>query len=177
MKKFRLLVETFGKFLSVIGTACLLFIMMYIVCSVLSRAVTGKPLLGTFELGATFLPVIAGFFYVNTDLYDRHIRATIIFDRFSPNLQNLLNASYSVIATIIFAMVGWRVALFGIRNFKMMAETSVLGIPIAPFHFVYSFLLLNFAFYMLIKGVNFVAELTPNREGYLQKPTIRTVQN
>ena len=167
MKDFRVLIEWLGKFLSIIGTVCLLFVMMYIVCSVLSRAVIGVPLLGTFELGSTFLPLIAAFFYINTDLHDRHIRATIIIDRFGPKLQNLLNALYSFIAAIIFVMVSWRVTLFGIRNLQIMAETSVLGLPMAPFHFVYAFALLNFAFYMFYKGVLYVVALMSKAESSL----------
>jgi TRAP-type C4-dicarboxylate transport system permease small subunit len=159
MKKLRLFVESFGRFLSVIGTFCLLFIMMYIVCSVLSRAVIGKPLLGTFELGATFLPLIAAFYYINTDVCDRHIRATIIFDRLTPKLKIFLNALYSLIAALIFAMVGYCTITYGIRNLKGMCETSVLHLPIAPFHFVYSFAILSFAFYMVIKTITYAAEL------------------
>ena len=112
MSKLRQLVDSFGKILSVMGTISLLFIMMYIVCSVGSRFITGKPLLGTFELGSTFLPLIAAFYYVNT-------------------------------------------ALFGIRNHQMMAETSVLGLPTAPFLFIYSFLLLNFSIFMFFKAIDY----------------------
>lgn len=155
MLKIRQYVYSFGKFLSVIGTLSLLFIMMYIVCSVASRFITGKPLLGTFELGSTFLPLIAAFYYVNTEIHDRHIRATIIYDRFAPKVRNLLDGLYSLVTAAIFVMVSWRVALFGVRNYQMMAETSVLGLPSAPFLFVYSFLLLNFGVFMLFRAVDY----------------------
>lgn len=154
MSKLRQFVDSFGKILSVMGTLSLLFIMMYIVCSVASRFITGKPLLGTFELGSTFLPLIAAFFYVNTEIHDRHIRASIIFDRFERKTQKFLNGVYSLVTTAIFLMVSWRVALFGVRNHQMMAETSVLGLPTAPFLFVYSFLLLNFAIFMLFRAID-----------------------
>lgn len=168
MKKFKELTESFGKLLSVLGTVSLLFIMMYIVCSVTSRFITGKPLLGTFELGATFLPLIAAFYYVYTEIHDRHIRATIIYDRFSPQVRQFLDSLYAFTAAIIFAVVSWRVALFGIRNYQMHAETSVLGLPSAPFLFVYSFLLLNFAVFMFVKGVEHAGWI-PSAEAEVQK--------
>ncbi len=152
MEKFRDLTESFGRLLAVLGTISLLFIMMYIVCSVSSRFITGRPFLGTFELGATFLPLIAAFYYVNTEIHDRHIRATIIYDRFSPRVRQLLDTMYAFTAGIIFLVVSWRVCLFGIRNFEMKAETSVLALPSAPFLFVYSFLMLNFALFMFVRG-------------------------
>lgn len=155
MSKLKRLVYSFGKILSVMGTISLLFIMMYIVCSVGSRFITGRPLLGTFELGSTFLPLIAAFYYVNTEIHDRHIRASIIFDRFAPKVKNLLDGMYSLVTAAIFVMVSWRVALFGVRNHQMMAETSVLGLPSAPFLFVYSFLLLNFGAFMLFRAVEY----------------------
>lgn len=153
MRKFKELTESFGRFLSVLGTMSLLFIMMYIVTSVFSRSITGKPLLGAFELGSTFLPLIAAFYYVNTEIHDRHIRATIIYDRFSPKIRKFLDSLYAFITSIIFLIVSWRVALFGIRNYQMQAETNVLGLPTAPFLFIYSILLLNFAVFMFVKGV------------------------
>ena len=153
MKKFKELTESFGRFLSILGTMSLLFIMMYIVISVFSRSITGKPLLGTFELGSTFLPLIAAFYYVNTEIHDRHIRATIIYDRFGPKIRKFLDSSYAFITGIIFIMVSWRVALFGMRNYQMHDETNVLGLPTAPFLFIYSILLLNFAVFMFVKGI------------------------
>lgn len=153
MKKFKELTESFGRFLSILGTMSLLFIMMYIVISVFSRSITGKPLLGTFELGATFMPLIAAFYYVNTEIHDRHIRATIIYDRFSPKIRKFLDSSYAFITVIIFIVVSWRVAVFGIRNYQMQDETNVLGLPTAPFLFIYSILLLNFAVFMFVKGI------------------------
>lgn len=164
MKRVKKLSESFGRFLSVIGTMSLLFIMMYIVCSVLSRFLTGKPLLGTFELGSTFLPLIAAFYYGNTEIYDRHIRATIIFERFSSRSQHMLDALYALIGALIFVIVSWRVALFGVRNLQMNAETSVLGLPTAPFLFVYSVLLLNFSIYLFIKAVDHSGQFLPARK-------------
>lgn len=152
MEKFKNLTESFGRLLAVLGTITLLFVMMYIVCSVTSRFFTGRPFLGTFELGAALLPLIAAFYYVNTETHDRHIRATIIYDRFNPKVRQFLDTIYAFTAGIIFLVVSWRAFLFGVRNFQMKAETSVLGLPSALFLFVYSFLMLNLAIFMFVRG-------------------------
>ena len=155
MSKLRQVVDSFGRILSVIGTLCLLFIMMYIVCSVGFRFVTGTPFLGAFELGSTFLPLIAALYYVNTEIHGRHIRASIIFDRFSSKTRFFLDGLYSLLTAAIFFMVGWCVALFGIRNYQMQAETSVLALPMAPFLFCYSFVLVFFAIYMCFRAIDY----------------------
>ena len=128
--------------------------MMYIVCSVFSRFFIGKPLLGAYELGATFLPIIAACFYINTDLHDRHIRATIIFERFSPKIQIILNALYSFIGALIFLMVGWRVFLFGLRSHQIKATTSVLSMPMGPFLYVYAALFTFFSIHLFFKAID-----------------------
>jgi TRAP-type C4-dicarboxylate transport system permease small subunit len=156
MIRIRLFFEFVGKLMSVMGTLCLIFVMMYIVGSVFSRAIIGKPFLGTFELGAIFLPVLAAFFYMNTDLHDRHIRATIIFDMFSPRIKTVLNAFYSLIGALIFFMVSWRVSIYGVRMHTNMCETSVLEMPVAPFIFVYAFLLFFYALYLIFKGIDYI---------------------
>lgn len=169
MSKLRQLVDSFGRILSVIGTLCLLFIMMYIVGSVASRFITGKPFLGSYELGSAFLPLIAGFYYVNTEIHGRHIRATIIFDRFSHKCRFFLDGLYSLVTAAIFFMVGWRVALFGVRNHQMHAETSVLALPTAPLLFCYSFILVYFAIYMCFRAIDYFGGQTKPGDDELTK--------
>lgn len=163
IKKLKRIVDNIGMCLSVIGTISLLFIMMYTVISVFLRFFTGKPLLGTVELGSILLPVIAALFYVYTDVLERHIRATIIYERFSANTQRILDIIYNLVACCIFGIVGWRVFIYGYKCMQMGSETSVLALPTHPFHFTFSIVFCFFSLYMLIKSIYLFSLMTVHK--------------
>lgn len=156
MKKIEKWIDGLGVLLSIIGTVGLLFMMMYTVLSVSARFFTGKPLLGTIEIGSVLLPIVASCFYIYTDMRDRHIRATIVYDHFSPRCRQYLDALFSLITAAIFIIVSWRAVFYGMRSMRIGAETSVLALPLHPFHFVYGFILMVFSAYMLLKCIRLV---------------------
>ena len=154
MSKIMQIFDIYSKILSSLGTICLIGIMMYIVLSVSVRYITGIPFLGSYELGSTFLPLIAASYYMYADIKNRHIRATIFFDRFGRKTKIFLLFMFSLISSGIILMVSWRVALFGVRAYQNLDETSVLGLRMDLFLFVYSFLLLSYAIYLFFKAID-----------------------
>jgi len=164
IKLLKVLVDKIGVLLSIIGTLLLIFIMMYTVISVFLRFFTGVPLLGTVELGSILLPALSAMFYIYTDIVEKHVRATIIYERLSIKMQRILDIVYDLIGGGIFAIVGWRGAIYASKCAQMGSETSVLALPTPPFQYSFSITCFCFAFYLFIKSLYLFSII--NRESH-----------
>lgn len=167
IKRAKKIIDTTGVLWAIVGTILIMFLMMYIVVSVSLRLFAGKPLMGDIEIGMLLLPIIGACSYTYADIHNMHIRATLIFSKFNDNTQRKLDSIYSFISGIIFIIVGWRVFIYGFKSMQMGAESSVLGLPTYPFHFVYSIILSTFAVYMFIKAIYLL--IAVNKREFLEE--------
>ena len=148
--------EKVALYFSSAGTICLLFMMTFIVLSVMSRAIIGKPILGDVEITSLLLPIVGSLFYIYTNIHKRHVRATLLVRHFSPRCQRLLDGLFSFVAGGLFGMLTWRVAIYGLESLRSGAVTDVVRWPTAPFHFMFTLIMGVFCLHMFIQGISFI---------------------
>jgi TRAP-type C4-dicarboxylate transport system permease small subunit len=112
------------------GGLVLLLITVMSVASIASRALTGRPLLGDFELVQLGCAVAVTAFLPWGQMRHSHVLVDFFTTRLAPRARAVLDAIGALLLAACAALIGWRMTL-GTFDLKDSGESSMLlGLPI-----------------------------------------------
>ena len=151
-----------------VGYVSLAGLIMITFVDVTGRYLINKPLQGSLEISELAMAVLGAFALLYTTTQRGHISVDLFFVRFSRRTQKAVNCAGALLGFATWGIISYRVYLLG-RHIQETRETSsLLGIPISPFQFVFALGLALFALALLIEAfLPFVSEEPKREEGGL----------
>jgi TRAP-type C4-dicarboxylate transport system permease small subunit len=147
--------------LLVIGGASLVFLTGLAAANMLLRLVY-VPLQGTYELIGFCAAVVAAFGFSYTQIRKDHIIVDIITNKFSREINTLLDKVNYLVSTTFFGIVAWQAYLYGMKILATGELSETLKIVFHPFILAVSF---GFACLSLTLFIDFLrALLEPPKE-------------
>lgn len=153
------------RFLSALiwaGAASLFGAMVLNVVDVMGTKLLGTSIPGTIDFTEEFMVFLTMLPLAHVALEKRHIRFSLIEERFPPRLRALLRAFQAILASLICAFVSWRTYY----HLKGVIETMELkrgvDFPVWPAAFVVCF---SFALLSMAWGVLFLEALRRKGDG------------
>ncbi len=115
---------------AVVGGLVLIIITVMSVASIASRAITGRPLLGDFELVQLGCAVAVAAFLPWGQMRRSHVLVDFFTSGIGPKMRSILDGVGALLLAACAALVGWRM-LVGTIDLKNSSESSMLlGVPI-----------------------------------------------
>jgi TRAP-type C4-dicarboxylate transport system permease small subunit len=119
-----------------LGAVALVLLGLLITVSVLVRA-TGGVIKGNSEIGEMLIIVVASCALVAATLSDGHPHIHMIVEKISSSLRRKIALAITCLGAIFWAAAAWMNGLVAIENTKLIEETEILRIPLAPFRLVW----------------------------------------
>ncbi len=115
-------------------TACLaVVVMMLLSCADVALRLFGAPIPGAYEMVGFIGAVIISFSLAQTSLQRGHVAVEIIFEKLSPRMQFIVDATGNLLSTILFGLITWQSLLYGF-DLRRSGEVSLtLQMPLHPF--------------------------------------------
>lgn len=129
LNKFALVLN---RLLMTIGCA-LLFVMIFLTCANIFLRTIWVPIQGTYELMGYFGAVLTAFALGYTQIHRGHISVDLLVLGFSPRTRKTLEGINSLVCTVFFGLVAWRIALYGTTLWNTGEVTETLRIVYYPF--------------------------------------------
>jgi TRAP-type C4-dicarboxylate transport system permease small subunit len=145
MKYLEAVNDFLNKILMILGGIAVLALMSLATGNVVLRII-GMPYRGAYELVAFLGAVVIAFALGYTQKKKNHIIVDILTDRFSKELQNIIDKFADLVMTIFFAVVTWQMYVWGMKIYESNEVSETLKIPFHPFVFAVcvGFALLSF---------------------------------
>jgi TRAP-type C4-dicarboxylate transport system permease small subunit len=118
--------------LLVIGGASLIFLTGLATANMLLRLVY-TPLQGSYELIGFFAAVVAAFAFSYAQIRKDHIIVDIITNKFSREINALLDKVNYLVSATFFGIVAWQVFLYGMKILATGELSETLKIVFHPF--------------------------------------------
>ncbi len=135
---FTNLVKKFSGFLNGIAGITLVFIMLLTCADVVLRFFK-HPILGTYELVGLGGAVIAAFAIPQTAIERGHVAVRLLVEKLPPRIQTVVYLIVHILSVILFALIAWECARYGM-DLKAGGEVSLtLKIPFYPVLYGISF--------------------------------------
>ena len=133
MIRFNKRVTRISQILAVIGAIILLGMMIIIVLDVGGRYLFNAPLPGANELAGILLVVVASWGIGYCQLLKKHISIDIIYTRFNPKGQSVLNIIANAAFIVVGVLICWQMFVKTYEYINKPQLTEILGIPLWPF--------------------------------------------
>lgn len=141
------------------AAAGLFGMMMVTVVDVIGRYLFHAPLQASFELTEYLMSVLLFVALPLVSLRGEHVRITLIDDHLAPAARGWRDRATGLLAGLVCAVLGWRVAVLGLRLAEYGDTTQSLRLPLAPLAF---FAALSLALSALILAIRpFLGGATP----------------
>jgi len=117
-----------------LGIACMLFMVVIIVASVVLRYVFAQPILGSNEiiqLTAVAL-VMCGLPYATA--HDVHVNVDVFDNALGPKGRLVGEVISAILAIVVLGLLVWRAALKALDAWQWGDATNMLSLPIWPFY-------------------------------------------
>ncbi len=115
------------------GSGLLLIIMALVTIDVIGRALLNKPLVGVLEISEFFLAGAVLLGLAHTEYLGGHVMVELLYDRLSPQRQNILRIFYSLVGIGLYGVIAWQSGRLAIELMKANLTSDVLKIPAWPF--------------------------------------------
>lgn len=155
-----------------LGSLWICFLMCDITVDVLLRVVFNKPLVGTAEIVSNSLVAIA-FLQIGFVLYEkRHVRATVLYDKFPEKGQKILDIITSLIGVVLFIAViysSWSLFVTAVQVGEFEGE-GALRVPTSPVRFIVLYGSLLMAIQFLVSMVQTIRSFSEKAPAEADKP-------
>jgi len=124
-----------SKVMAVIGAIVLGIMMLLTTSDVVGRYFFNHPIGGTYELIGLLLVCAATWGLAYCQIHRRHIRISVLLDRFSPRIRAGLDSLAYIIGLGAFFLICWQMLVMATEYFLLgdTGTTEELGIPFFPF--------------------------------------------
>lgn len=119
--------------LAAMGMVAMVFVMMTVVVSVVSRELFDSPLRGTWDLVTLAFAILVWGPMAMAALKGSHTALTFVLDRFPRSPRLGMELVIAVLTSAMLGMLTWRLVAYGIRTGETITRTGVLKIPFEPF--------------------------------------------
>ncbi len=147
------------------GAIITIFLMMALIaCSVISRGVINKPIIGDYELVQLMMVVLVGLGIAYSESVDAHIKVGLLVDRFNKRVQAAFNIFGYILVSAICFVVGTIQIGAGLKALHtFLVSTTILHVPHYPFQFLLGIGFFLWGLESLVKIINNIVELTTGK--------------
>jgi len=124
----------------ILGGVCFFSVMALVLANIIMRNVFKQPILGTVEIVGLMVATGLGLALAHCEMVDGHIGMDLNLDKFlSQGMQKVIEIVMYLISLSFWAVVVWRVFVYGSTSYMNGRVTSTASIPIFPFIFILGF--------------------------------------
>lgn len=136
MKQLEKFVKRVTGAISIISYVGFFFVMLITVADIVIRYVTGKSILGVYEIVERVMicAVFASFAYTQTE--HGHVMISLVVAKYPKKLKMVMLALNNVLSAVASVMVGYAAAKQAMIAYTSHYTTGILLIPIFPFYWV-----------------------------------------
>lgn len=138
MRYFEQTVHRFTRWLSWVAGGALVAMMLLIGIHVLLRQF-GNPVLGSYEFVEVFMVILLACGLAYTALAKGHIAVNVVISRLPQRTQAIIDTVTNLISIALFAVVTWRLALYGVDLWRTGTLSTVMRWPYFQYVFLAAF--------------------------------------
>ena len=137
-----------------------LLIMLAVTCvDVIGTKCFRSPILGAIDIVTLSQVVAIAFTIAIAQIAGRHIRVELFLSRLSKTSQAFIDSFIYLFQSLFFALIVWRMYMFG-RALRVAGEvTATLSVPLYPFIFAIALGFVPICIICLLKSLNAVIEV------------------
>ena len=136
MKITEKVIALVSRVLNNIGMVFLTFLMLVITADVVSRGMLNKPIRGANEIAELTMLIIVFLGIAYAQYEKANISVSILFDRFSGKVQDILNVFIYLLCLGICSIVLWQTFSYHSYLTELKRTSLILEIPVAPFQII-----------------------------------------
>lgn len=136
MKTFEKVLGSVTEKMAWVAMVAIMSCVALVASDVITRAITGIPIRGTFELVELIAGLILSMGIGYLTFVRGHVAVGLLVDRFRPRVQAIFNVVTSIIALGSTIWLTRAMVSMALRNMERGEITGVLKIPTYPFNFV-----------------------------------------
>jgi len=155
MKYLDALNDFLNKILMILGGIAVLALMLLATGNVVLR-IFSMPYRGAYEIVSFLGAVVIAFALGFTQKKKDHIVVDILTDKFSRELQNVIDKIADLTIMIFFGIACWQIYVWGMKIYESHEVSETLKIPFYPFVFAVS---IGFALLSFTAFVDFLKKL------------------
>jgi TRAP-type C4-dicarboxylate transport system permease small subunit len=144
-----------NKILVILGGIAVMALMLLATGNVVLR-IFSMPYRGAYEIVSFLGAVVIAFALGFTQKRKDHIVVDILTDKFSKDLQNIIDKIADLVIMIFFGVVCWQIYVWGIKIVESKEVSETLKIPFYPFVFAVA---IGFAMLSFTAFVDFLKKL------------------
>lgn len=140
----------------------ILFLLVFFIASdVIGRYVFNRPIKGSNDIAEVMLIPLAFLAMAYTQLMKGHVRVKLVYSRFSPRSQAVLDTIMFLLAAVIYGLIAWNM---GSKAWSIALspepgpQSMLLAIPYLPFLFVAALGSLILCLQLLVDSVRALTE-------------------
>jgi TRAP-type C4-dicarboxylate transport system permease small subunit len=148
---------------------CFFSVMLLILINILMRKLFTIPIMGTYELVGLITATGIGLALANCEIKDGNIAMSIITDRMPKKAQEITAIIIFLLSLGFWAVIVFRLFVYGNSSLKNGWVSSTSSIPIYPFIFILGFNAFCLCLVLILKLANSVNNVIALLEGGKQK--------
>lgn len=129
------IVRAVSKISFYLGAALLIIIMFMVTVDSTGRFIFNKPILGALEMTEFLLAGAVLLGLAHTQHIGANVMVELLYDRFSPRLQNIQRIFSHLVGAVFFAFVTWHSGVYALDGMQDHLTSDLLQIPAWPFLF------------------------------------------
>ena len=135
---------------------CFFAVMALILVNILMRKIFNLPIMGTYELVGLLTATGLGFALANCEIKNGNVSMSLFTDKMPKKIQGIIGIIINLLSLCLWAVVVFRLFLYGSSSFRSGWVSSTSSIPIYPFIFILGLNILCLCLVLLLKLANSV---------------------
>jgi len=145
-----------SKWISYVGMAMTVIMMLMIVIDVLLRFTFNKPILGSVELASYMLSIIAFTAIPFVESEEGHVVIPLLFDRFPQKVRLIVNTLIGLMGLGLLVLIGLGSFFLAVEYVQRGKVSQVLSIPLYPFVFIAALCISLYAIISLLNVIKYI---------------------
>jgi TRAP-type C4-dicarboxylate transport system permease small subunit len=119
--------------LSAIGVVMFFVLMLLGAGDVIGRYLFNRPIMGTLEISQVLMAGMVLLAWAYTQAKKAHVRVEIVFSRYPPRAQAIIEFVILFISLALFSLITWRATTIAWSDWQLKRIIDTILIPLAPF--------------------------------------------
>ncbi len=133
IKQYNNTIHLITNFIKDLASVVLVFITFLVVANIILRVTISTPIKATYDMVVVLTTVVISLSVAYCAVKDGHVAVSLLVQRFSKKVQNVIDFITGSISIVILILVTWNV-LKHAQTMHLNGEvTNTVGIPFAPF--------------------------------------------
>jgi TRAP-type C4-dicarboxylate transport system permease small subunit len=130
------ILKKFFSAADIMAGLCFFAIMLIILANIIMRNVFGRPIAETLDFVCLLSVTGIGLALANCEMNDFNIAMSIVTDLLPRKIQQILAVLVSFISLAFWAMVDWRMFVYGVSSYHIGRVSPTAQVPLYPFIFL-----------------------------------------